>query len=163
MNGSSLPPLTNEQRERIARAIHENYRADQADRKPADDPAMAEWDRLLEHLRESNRNQADHIFEKLRAIGCTVNEVGDEGAEPFAFTADEIELMSVMEHDRWVSERRADGWTLGEERDVHNKVSPHLVSWNELPDAFREWDREAVRRIPELLAGVGFEIQRQAG
>ncbi|MGH3117732.1 MAG: RyR domain-containing protein [Gaiellales bacterium] len=147
----------------MARAIHVNYRRDQADRKPADDPAMAAWDELPEHLRESNRHQADHMFEKLDAIGCTVQEAGDGGAELFAFTKDEIELMSEMEHDRWTAERLADGWTLGEERDVLNKIHPGLVSWEELSEEVREWDREPVRRIPELLAGVGFEIRRQQG
>ena len=44
-------------REALARAIHENYRAGQAGRKPGDDPAMADWERLPEHLRESNREQ----------------------------------------------------------------------------------------------------------
>jgi hypothetical protein len=149
-------------REAVGRAIHENYRRDQADRKPADDPAMAEWDALPEHLRESNRQQADHIFEKLRSIGCTVHDAGDGGAELFSFTTDEIELMSEMEHDRWTAERRADGWRPGATRDVLKKISPHLVSWEELPEEVRQWDREPVRRIPELLAGVGLEIRRRA-
>lgn len=154
--------LSGERREAIARAIHEGYRADQAGRKPPDDPALAPWDELPEHLRESNRQHADHIFEKLRAIGCAVDDAGDGGAEPFSFTKDETELMSEMEHDRWVAERRAGGWTLGETRDVLEKVTPHLVSWEELPEDIREWDREPVRRIPDLLAGVGLEIRRSA-
>jgi hypothetical protein len=165
LSGSSRsdPPvsLSDDVRRRIARTIHEGYRADQIDRKPADDPAMAEWDELPEHLRESNRQQADHIFEKLHAIGCRIHEAGVVGAEPVSFTRDEIELMSEMEHERWTAERRADGWTLGEERDVLNKVSPYLVAWDKLPEDIREWDREAVRRIPELLAGVGLEIRRR--
>jgi hypothetical protein len=155
---SGDPRLSAGIREIIARAIHEGYRRDQADRKPADDPAMAEWDRLLEHLRESNRAQADHIFEKLRAIGCSVREAEEGRAESFAFSNDEIELMSEMEHERWTAERLADGWRVGEKRDVINKVHPDLMSWEELSEDVREWDREAVRRIPELLASVGLEI-----
>jgi hypothetical protein len=147
-----------EAREQVARAIHERYRANQAGRKPADDPAMSEWDDLPEHLRESNRSQAADIFEKLSAIGCTVHEVGDGGVNEFRFSGPEIERMAEMEHDRWTAERVADGWTLGE-RDVVKKTSPHLVSWEELPEEVKEWDREAVRPIPELLASVGLEIR----
>lgn len=145
--------------EAVARAVHEGYRADQADRKPPDDPAMAAWEELPEHLRESNRSQATDIFEKLRAIGCAVHQADDGEIALVSFTTAEIERLAEMEHDRWNAERLADGWTLGE-RDVLAKTSPYLVSWDELPEDVREWDREAVRRIPELLAGVRVEIRR---
>lgn len=151
--------LSSEAHERIARATHERYRRNQSGRKPADDPAMAGWEELPDHLRESNRAQAADIPEKLRAIGCSLHKAGG-GGRPVSFTEDEIELMSEMEHDRWVAERRADGWTLGEERDVVNKITPDLVSWEELPENVREWDREAVRGIPELVASAGLGIRR---
>lgn len=146
-------------RETVARAIHEGYRADQAGRKPADDPAMADWDHLPEHLRESNRQQAAHIFEKLRVTGYEARPAEGGDPEPISFTDDEVELMAELEHDRWTAERLADGWKPGA-RDVLAKTSPYLVGWNELPEEVREWDREPVRRIPELLAGVGLEIRR---
>jgi hypothetical protein len=152
------PELPARARESVARAIHEGYRADQAGRKPADDPALAEWDELPEHLRESNRAQAAHIFEKLRAIGCEVRDAEGD-VEPVRFTDDEVELLAELEHDRWTAERLTDGWQPGA-RDVLAKTSPYLVGWNELPEEVREWDREPVRRIPRLLADVGLEIRR---
>jgi hypothetical protein len=160
--GARDPQLSAQDRERVARAIHENYRRDQAGRKPAGDPALAPWGELPEQLRDSNRDQADHIVEKLEAIGCTVEPARDGAAAPFSFTQAEIERLAELEHDRWVAERRAAGWTQGVERDVANKVTPYLVSWDELSEEVREWDREPVRRIPELLAGVGLEIRRRA-
>jgi hypothetical protein len=153
-------PFEPDRRETIARAIHETYRSNQGGRKPQNDPAMADWDSLPEHLRESNRRQADAMFEKLRAIGCTVDEVADGGAEAIAFTPEEIERMAEMEHERWWAERRDGGWALGS-RDVERKTSPYLVPWSELPEEVKEWDREAVRAIPDLLAGVGLGIRRQ--
>ena len=147
-------------REAVARGIHEDYRTDEVGRKPVDDPAIAEWDELPENLREATRQQAAEIFEELRAIGCRVHEVEDHKVALVSFTDAEIERMAELEHNRWTAERLADGWTLGE-RDVLKKTSPHLVSWEELPEDVREWDREAVRRIPELLAAVGIEIRRR--
>jgi hypothetical protein len=47
-------------------------------------------------------------------------------------------------------------------RPSTNKVTPYLVGWGELSEEVREWDREPVRRIPELLAGIGLEIRRRA-
>src|ERR671932_2515539 len=126
--GARLP---DELREVLARAIHESYRAEQAGRKAADDLALADWDELPEHLRDSNRDQAAHIFQKLRALGYTVHEAGTGRAEPIAFTPEEVEPLAVMEHDRFVAERRAAGWRLGPERDVAAKVTPYLVSWDE--------------------------------
>jgi len=77
------------------------------------------------------------------------------------FTRDEIEVMAEKEHARWNVERLRDGWRWGETKDVTNKVSPYIVSWAELPEDVKEWDRETVRKIPEFLAKVGLEVRRQ--
>jgi len=82
--------------------------------------------------------------------------------EPFEFTAEEVERLAKMEHGRWNSERLLEDWHYGEKRDVANKISPYLVSWQELPDKVQEWDRDAVKEIPALLAQVGLQIQRAA-
>ena len=70
------------------------------------------------------------------------------------------EMLAEAEHARWTVERLLAGWTLGEKRDVAGKVSPYLVSWASLPDDVKEWDRRAVRAIPKLLAGAGYEVER---
>lgn len=148
-------------RETIARAIHEAYRDEQVRRKPSQDPSLAEWDKLLNNLQESNRQQADNILEKLHQIGCTLEKVKDRNVSLFKFTDSEIETMAEMEHGRWVVERLQDGWTWAEERDVIKKTNPYIVSWSHLPDDVKEWDRKTVRKIPEFLATVGMEIQRK--
>jgi hypothetical protein len=153
--------LSGEALEAVARATHDRYRANQAGRKAPDDPAMAQWDDLLPTVKEANRDQAASIFGKLRKAGYTVHEVSGRKPMGLSFTESEIELMAEMEHDRWVAERRKGGWTSGDRRDVQHKVTPYLVGWQELPEEVREYDREAVRAIPELLAGVGLELRRE--
>ena len=178
------------QREVLARAIHEGYRKEQAGRLAACDPSMAEWDDLPETLRESNRRQADDIERKLAAIGYCVVVSGGEAAaggdelasgdelaggdklaaggdrcggkapRPLFFSDDEVEIMAEMEHDRWSEERLRDGWVLGEEKDVGMKITPYLVPWAELSDEAKEWDRQPVRRIPEMLSRVSLEIKK---
>jgi hypothetical protein len=135
----------------------------QKERKSADDPSMQPWETLREDLRESNRQQADHIIAKLRAVNCGMMPVA--GREPVAitFTPAEIEIMAEMEHDRWMAERRIAGWVYGPERDVERKITPYLVPWSELPEDVKEWDREAVRAIPEVLAQAKFEVYRLGG
>jgi hypothetical protein len=75
------------------------------------------------------------------------------------FAADDIETMARMEHERWVAERLLEGYNPGP-RDVTRMTSPYLVPWGELEEGIRDYDREAVREIPGLLAAAGFEIYR---
>jgi len=148
-------------RETVARAIHEAYREVQAANKQSEDPSLAEWDGLLDYLKESNRRQADDVAEKLRRIGCTIHKAGGRDVKLVEFARDEIEVMAEMEHARWNAERLLDGWKWGEKKDVIKKVSPYLVPWSQLPDDVKEWDRDTVRRIPEFLAKVGLEVSRK--
>jgi hypothetical protein len=156
------PELTPDLRETIAQAIHEAYRHAQQGKVRNRDLSIAKWDKLPDYLKESNRQQADHIFEKLRQIGYTVHKVTDRDIALAAFTEDEVEIMAEMEHARWNVERLRDGWRWGKKRDVIKKTSPYLVPWPGLSGDMKEWDRQTVRQIPEYLAKVGLEVRRQA-
>jgi hypothetical protein len=147
-------------REILARAVHERFRLDNRDRLSPDDPSMQPWDNLLEELKESNRRQADHIPQKLKAIGCDFAPVVGPKPKLIRFDdKDDIDTMARMEHDRWVAEKFLEGFSFGP-RDVHKKTSPYLVPWEDLPEDVKDIDRKAVREIPELLAAAGFEIYR---
>jgi hypothetical protein len=74
------------------------------------------------------------------------------------FSADEIELLAEMEHERWTAERRSHGWRWGPRRDPEDRASPDLAGWSELPEAVKELDRQAVRSIPRLLSLVGLLV-----
>lgn len=158
--GTGASPLDPEEREAIGRQAHDAHRAEVAGARAGADPAMQPWEALSENLRESNRQQADDILAKLRRIGCSVERVTDRAVALMEFTDQEVEAMAEMEHGRWNAERLADGWVWGERRDPDAKVSPYLVPWSQLPEEVRDWDRQAVRRIPEFLASVGLEIRR---
>ena len=147
--------------ETIAREIHENYRHLRARSLHTEDPAMADWSKLPKEFKESNRQQANNIFNMLRQIGCTVHKVTKRPVSLMTFSKDEIETMAKIEHARWNIERLLDGWTWAKERDVIKKTSPYLVSWSDVPDEIRELDRETVRKIPEFLAKVGLEVHRK--
>jgi len=86
------------QREIVAQAIHDDYRHVRSSSLVSEDPSMAEWNRLRENLKESNRQQADYILEKLRQIGCRAHQVTGRDIELMTFTENEIEMMAEMEH-----------------------------------------------------------------
>ncbi|MDH7487216.1 MAG: NAD-binding protein [Anaerolineae bacterium] len=149
--------------EMLARAIHEEYVRHQAEQgqTPESNPSMVPWDELPEGLKESNRRQADHIGVKLRAVGCAIAPLTDWEAERFQFTAEEVERMAEMEHQRFVEERRRAGWTYAPgPKDLERRTSPDLVPWDELPASEKEKDRHTVRELPRLLARAGLQVYR---
>ena len=153
-------PLPEPTRATLGRFIHERSRQERGPR-PDIDPSLADWDQLPEDFRDSNLQQADHIGAKLRRIGCVAVPDGAAG-EPAAFTPAEIEEMAEIEHGRWTAERLLGGWTWGETRDPARRRSPYLVRWRDLPHEIQEIDRQAVRRIPDVLATVGLSVRRVA-
>jgi hypothetical protein len=78
----------------------------------------------------------------------------------FRFTPDETDMLAQREHERWLAERRATGWTWGERKDLVKRTNPSLVAWNDLAQETRHYNREAVRRIPYVLAKADLEITR---
>lgn len=148
--------------ERLARAIHGAYVRDQlaAGHTLADNPSLRDWDGLPESTKEANRAQAAAVGTTLAAVGCRIQAWTDWTGEGVSFTPDEIERMAVLEHQRWSRERTAEGWTAGPTRDQKRKVTPHLVAWNELADDVKDYNRNAVRALPELLTFAGYEIVR---
>lgn len=150
-------------RDVLGQVIHARYVANQQGQKTSDDPSMLPWETLHEDLRESNRQQADDIGAKLRAVNCGMSPVADREPATFTFTPAEVEIMAKMEHKRWIVERRIAGWVYGAERSVERKISPYLAPWAELPDDVKKWDREAVQAIPEVLAQAKFEVYRLGG
>jgi hypothetical protein len=152
--------LLSSQTEKIAKAIHEQYLNDQKNRKPATDPSMQPWESLDEGLKDYNRAAASDIPNKLEAIGY--DYIPDQGKPvPVKFSGEQIEKLAEMEHDRWNREKSAAGWTLGPVRDLKKKTTPYLVPWNILPDDIKEWDREAVRNIPQAMAYAGFKVEKR--
>lgn len=151
--------------ETLARAIHEDYVHQQlaSDVLMGSKPAMAVWKDLPEELRESNRHQASHVFQRLSAFGYRVAPLTDWDADEFVFPPETVEQMASMEHERWCEEKRAAGWTWGEPRDDARKKHPDLVPYEELPDAERQKDRDAVVGLPKFLGRAGFQIEREVG
>jgi hypothetical protein len=150
--------------ETLARAIHDEYVADQVrlGATASENVALVTWAELSDDLRESNLRQADHIVAKLAAIDCDIAPLSDWDAEDFEFAPDEIEAMAVIEHTRWMDERLAAGWTYAPgPKDLARKTSPFLLdNWAELSDEIKDIDRGFGRDLPRLLASVGLQVVR---
>lgn len=148
--------------DRLAKEIHKAYvqmRTEEGD-SPAKFPKMRPWGELAESDKEANRDQADHMAVKLRAVNClAVPQDQLQGRELAQWTEEEIETLAKMEHQRWNANRWLDGWHLGP-RDDSKKSHNNLVPWEELDEKTRNYDREPARNILKLLELAGRAVAR---
>jgi RyR domain len=149
--------------ERLARAVHEHYLAEQlADGAQLGQSAgMVSWHDLDDDKREASRDQARDIGAKLAQIGCVIVSQ-QEQPEPVAFSPVELEALAQREHRRWARQRRAAGWTYATDRDEAHKRHPSLVPWSQLSESEKDKDRDAVRNIGSILASAGLAVLRPA-
>ena len=143
--------------EEMAKTFHARYVVGSPKRLP---PNMRPWDKLEATFKRANLEQAHYSVEILEAAGFEVRKADGPPVILSDFSDAEVEKMAELEHGRWNVERLRDGWRYGKSRDDARKAHDCLVSWNDLPDGIRLYDREAVRIFPEILAKAGLEIRR---
>jgi hypothetical protein len=156
-------PLVLGTNEMLAAAKHDEYvRHQRARGETMGEGVLVPWDQLPEQWKETNRAFADGIGAKLAATGAVLVPalLIDPNAPLFAFSAEEVEELARLEHERWVADKLRSGWRHGPERDDTRKIHPLLVDWDQLPESERDKDREPVREVPTMLARTGFEILR---
>jgi hypothetical protein len=151
-------------RELLARATHEDYlrsQLAQGERLGAR-RSLVPWGELPMDLQESNRDQVDHIAAKLDQLGCSLVRAAPKDARDgrVEFSPEEVELLAEAEHERWMSERSAAGWTPAGTENEDRRTHPSIVSWRELSDDEKEKDRQAVRDLPRRLERAGLVIRR---
>jgi hypothetical protein len=145
--------------ELMAHAIHEHWR----DQKRAKREPAKTWKELDYSRKQSSRAQARDIPTKLRMVGCAITPLRKWDAKGFTFETEEVKLLAIEEHDRFIDERIADGWRLDRslaEADPVRKLSPYLVPWDELPDDIAKYDTDFVEAIPSILASAGLQVVR---
>jgi hypothetical protein len=146
----------------LARAIHEDYVKNAIKRGETleTNPSIVAWTDLPENLKESNRNQAEHISLKLKRFGYDFSMTRDWDIQLIEFSAAEVEEMGKMEHKRFIDERLREGWTYGAFKDEKKKISPTLIPWEKLSEEEKDKDRNTVKSIPFFLAKAGYKVNR---
>jgi voltage-gated potassium channel Kch len=139
----------------LARGIHEVYRENEPG-GPYDMP----WADLPAAGRARNVRHAESIVDQLEASGYRLGPLIDWGTELTAFTPDEVEHMSKLEHERWMAERETEGWRYDASRDDAARLHPDLVPWDTLTDDRKDINRRLIRARPALLAAIGIQVHR---
>lgn len=150
--------------ELLARAFHGDYVRDAVakGRSASTEPSLRAWSELTDVLRESNRQRADDVHRQLSALGYELLPLMDWTVVPPAFSADEVERLAQVEHDRWLRQYLRQGWRRGAARDANARTHPDLVEWEGLSEDSRDKNRAAARSLPTQLARMGFQIARRA-
>jgi voltage-gated potassium channel Kch len=159
---SRWPATFAKRREPLARALHEGYveRQRAQERKPADDEALRPWATLSRWLKESNRAVVDDIPAKLAVLDVELVDrpVGPPDVRFVELVERNLDLLAELEHGRYTAERLLSGWTRGV-RDPARFISPHLVPWQHLSTEAKEYDRELMVHLPEVLAKQGLGVR----
>lgn len=69
-----------------------------------------------------------------------------------------MEWIGEQIHERWAEKRLLEGWEYGQQYDGENKKHPCLVSYDQLPESEKEYDRSTAAHTIHLLLYAGFQI-----
>lgn len=72
------------------------------------------------------------------------------------------ELIAKQVHEVWATQRIKEGWTYGENKDSIKKTTPCLVSYEELPEEEKEYDRNTAEETLKLIIKLGFTIKKDS-
>ena len=71
-----------------------------------------------------------------------------------------VERMAKNVHEVWAQKRIEEGWKYGEKRDDELRLHPCLVSYEQLPEIEKEYDRSTALETLKLIIKLGFTIEK---
>jgi len=143
----------------LARTFHNAYQSIATKNKPSNIP----WEDLSEDMRDASRRLVIHIPAKLHCLGLDLEHWLQETGDQLNVTelpkidipqdrSNLIEQLAELEHERWMVERRINGWTFSSERDNFRRLHPDLIPYNRLSDESKSYDRKMVASLIEMVS-----------
>jgi hypothetical protein len=153
--------------DKIAMGIHDEFLASRQGSKDfGSKPADRKWELLPEHLRDGNRDQADHVAVKTLLFGVSEEAILAHASHVESLTeADDkreftkfaklhgipLEELAEVEHRRWMASTALAGYVYGKPRDEKLRHHPDMIPYEDLDDGIKEYDRDVIRKFPERL------------
>jgi hypothetical protein len=149
-----------------ARAFCEAYRASlpAAERDDPGNRSAFPWDRLDETWRQANRDAVAHVAAKLASVDIQPDRWRAVAGMPQLLDGErlfhghsDLELLARLEHERWMAQRRMDGWrnTDAPAKDQQRRLHPSLQGYDALTEQVKEYDRVIVRQTQHAIGGEG--------
>jgi len=150
--------LFSDHTDQLAKRFHQGYAAIAAEQEGA----AKSWDELSEDHRESNRRLVVHIPAKLHCLGLNLEQWLSQvdrnpshivlpSMQGLSDNTELVEQLSILEHERWMADRRINGWTHGPVRNNTRRIHPDLVPFNKLSEKSKSLDREMVRSLLTVI------------
>lgn len=73
---------------------------------------------------------------------------------------DLTEKIAENVHDVWAVGRISEGWKYGQSRNDSRKETPCLVSYEELSESEKEYDRNTALETLKLIIKLGYKIEK---
>ena len=88
----------------------------------------------------------------------TPTPIDTSHVELSAEVLDLTERLAEHAHDIWAQQRIRDGWNCGPERNDERKEHPCLIPYADLPDAEKQYDRNAALDTLKAIIALGYRI-----
>ena len=175
MSKLSFEQLMGDMVDQYARIAHESYRSERIEHAinfgmPQDEikriqseDRMADWDDLSELYKENKRSQIRYLGERFDRFntGIGLRPILPGAADTLSeLYGPVLEQLSVLEHQRWMLDKQANGWSLGK-LDVQLRKHPDMLPYEELDESVKDYVRVSVRNIPAYLKAIGYELYRK--
>jgi hypothetical protein len=151
-----------ERRQELARQAH---RAHVRERRKAlqqpSDGSLNPWETLPPMFARSTLERVDHTPRKLGILGLALEPRSAARTRParLVLTQEQVDLLAEMEHGRWNAERFLDSWRCAPETDKPNRRHQLLVSWKDLPDSEKQYDRDGVAKLIDSIQDAGLILR----
>ncbi len=128
----------------------------------------------FERLKEIDNYVVEYDYGFVRIIPDIVREINqglDATYRPAPFTApsgrlrpdvrSQIEPMARRVHEGWMEGRVGEGWRYGAERSYEQKLHPHIVDYDQLPESEKDYDREMAQQTLLLIGHLGYKLVKK--
>lgn len=72
-----------------------------------------------------------------------------------------MERIAENVHEHWSAGRIREGGVYGPQRDDGKKTHPCLVTYDQLPDSEKEYDRTTAAETLKLILALGYTIEKK--
>lgn len=145
---------------KLAQAIHA-YWTDGIRTRGEFNPNAKSWDKLSEDSKGSNHAAARRMPDILALAGLQLVPGSATAKERAGITAHltlHLDLLAEAEHDGWMKNRQASGWTYHEKRDDDKRHHDCLKPFSALPTHQQNKDRDAVLHYAHFAELIGCKI-----
>lgn len=143
----------------IAKHIHYEWAKHQAEKHKTTLGSMqAEWDKLKDAQKDSNRLPARHMYIKLRFVKAELSDIQSGEELKFDDISEELwDKIARMEHNRWNAEKNINGFVLIDKVSDRNlgvflkdylKCHWDLVPFDRLDHETQEYDKYTFKMAP---------------